>query len=491
VLLIGGALALALFAGDLTAQRTITPNTRAEPASQVAASPNLIGTWSGTVGNLPLYLHIAAKPGGGVDVKADSPMQKAMGLPMTATLQSPTHVVAVLAGNAQFDGELDAAGKLVGRWTQGASIPVQFTRTDASPAALGTTIVSTRPQDPKTVTYKSENLRFTNAKAGIELAGTLTLPQGSGPFPAVVLISGSGQQDRNGTIEGHHLFWVLADHLTRQGIAVLRVDDRGFGESGGNAATATSEDFAGDALAGVAYLRGRPEIAKDKVGLVGHSEGGLIAPMASTMDPGVAFIVMMAGPGLTGEEILYAQGEAIAKAQGGSPAAVARERQVQNQMFTIVKENPDAGITQAKLDAMLHGEVAAQRPPNVPATPETTAAENAFINSQIRMVNNPWMRYFLTYDPRPTLRRVKVPVLALNGTRDLQVISSANLPEIKKALTEGGNRDVTTTELPGLNHLFQTATTGLPDEYSVIDETISPAAMETISKWILEKTRGR
>jgi uncharacterized protein len=480
------ALALVVSATGLAAQRAVNPSNRAEPAT--AASPNLIGTWSGALGPVPIVLHIAAKTEGGVDVTLDSPNQGAMGLVMLASLSSPTQLRATLLATVEFEGELDAAGKLVGRWTQGAVTPVQLTRVDASPTAGG----PARPQQPGSFPYRAENVRYPNTPAGFDLAGTLTLPQGAGPFPAVVLISGSGPQDRDGTVLGHKTFLVLADHLTRQGIAVLRSDDRGVGASRGNAAGATSQDFAGDVRAALAYLRTRPEIRKDAIGLAGLSEGGLIAPIVAADDPQIAFVVLMAGPGLPGEEIMYLQGEAILRSNGMPQEIIDWNRGVQRRMFAVLKATPDTAVARTQLELALppvFDALTVQDRTTLGLT--TPALQNRFIASQIAQVNNAWIRYFLTYDPRPTLARVKSPVLGLGGSLDTQVPAAANLAEIRKALTEGGNKDVTTTELPSLNHLFQTAVSGSPNEYPRITETFAPAALEAISKWILEKTRGR
>jgi pimeloyl-ACP methyl ester carboxylesterase len=281
---------------------------------------------------------------------------------------------------------------------------------------------------------------------------------------------------------GHKPFLVLADHLTRNGIAVLRYDDRGVAGSTGDFAAATSEDFADDALAAVDFLKARPDIGA--VGIVGHSEGGLVGPMASARSSAVDFVVMLAGPGLDGEEIILLQSDLIARA-GGIPAeTVAANLEIQRRLFAVVKAEADPTRAVPALRAVL-AEVAATLPQGT--------MEPSAIDAQIRQVNSPWFRFFLTYDPLPALTRVTVPVLALNGSLDLQVPAEANLRAVAGALAEGGNPDATTLELPGLNHLFQTAGTGAPTEYATLSETMSPTALEAVASWILKRfpTPGR
>ena len=267
---------------------------------------------------------------------------------------------------------------------------------------------------------------------------------------------------------GHKPFLVLADYLTRKGITVLRVDDRGVGKSTGNRwPDATTADFATDAEAGVAYLKTRSEVDPHKIGLIGHSEGGLIAPMVAASDPDVAFIVMMAGLGVPGDEVLLEQGVLISEAAGASPAAAEKAAAARRELFMLIKQEKDNALLEKELREKLAGQPEAQ------------------INVEIKAFTSPWFRYLIAYDPAPALRNVKCPVLAINGEKDLQVAPNQNLPAIRKALTEGGNQHVEIDELPSLNHLFQTAKTGAPTEYGEIEETMSPVAMEKIASWIL------
>ena len=334
---------------------------------------------------------------------------------------------------------------------------------------------TSRPQDPKApFPYRQEEVTYPSKEPGIKLAGTLTFPASGGPFPAALLITGSGAQNRNEEIMGHKPFLVLADSLTRRGIAVLRVDDRGVGGSSAGPPTATSLSFAQDVLAGESYLKSRPEINPNRIGLIGHSEGGIIAPMVAAQSPDVAFIVLMAGTGVKGEEVLTEQGKLVMRANGASEELIQENSKVQKMLFDVIKSTSDSEAAEKQ-------------------TRESLATVNPIIRdaalAQLKMALSPWMRYFVTYDPQPALEKVKCPVLAINGEKDLQVPPGQNLPAIEKALRAGGNKDFKTIELPGLNHLFQTCKTGSIAEYSQIDETISPVALDLISSWIQDHTR--
>jgi pimeloyl-ACP methyl ester carboxylesterase len=349
---------------------------------------------------------------------------------------------------------------MTGTWKQGnGSLPLTFRRVDK------VVLAAPRPQEPKKpYPYAEEEVTYENKAGASKLAGTLTTPAGKGPFTAVLLITGSGQQDRDESLLGHRPFLVLADHLTRKGIAVVRVDDRGMGGSTGDVKNATSEDFAADVLAGVEFLKKR---GFGRIGLIGHSEGGMIAPMVAVRSKDVAFIVLMAGTGVNGEELLRAQASGIARAMGAGDAAIAKNSAVQDQLNSIIKKEADPQVRAARMKELRESL----------GLPE---------NGQFAAAATPWFRFFLMYDPAPALRRVTCPVLAINGELDLQVPPDQNLPAIEKALKQGGNRDFQVIKLPKLTHLFQTSQTGSPAEYSKIDETIAPVALETISDWILK-----
>jgi pimeloyl-ACP methyl ester carboxylesterase len=454
----------------------------ASVASQPQGAPLPIeGDWQGSLAaggtTLRLALHVVRDAAGALSAKFDSLDQGATGIPFdTVTVTGDVVRFELKAANAVFEGRMsDDRRQIEGRWTQGGgSAPLVLTR--GLPAA------AQRPQLPaKPYPYNEEQVTYQNKAAGITLAGTLTTPKGL-PAPAVILITGSGAEDRDETIFGHKPFLILADHLTHAGIAVLRVDDRGVGGSSGKTEDGTSDDFAGDVIAGIEYLKGRKEIDPKRIGLIGHSEGGLIAPIVASRSADVAFIVLMAGPGIPGEEILYLQAAAIARVSGAAEAQIAENRKVQERMFEIIRTEKDPAAARERF--------AAVRDELVAKVPEAQkAAATAQLNGSFTRISSPWFRYFLSYDPRPALQKVKCPVLAIAGERDLQVPYAENLDAIGAALKAGGNTRVTLVHVPDLNHLFQTATTGSPAEYARIEETMAPAALKIITDWIAAQVK--
>ena len=442
--------------------------------------PSAVGHWLGTIAvsgaNLRVTLDITAE-GNGLKGIFKSLDQGAQALPLDSVVAAGKHLkVELKVASASWEGDLSEDGnKMKGTWSQGGnSLPLEFAR-----QAAETTVV--RPQDPvKPYPYNEIEVSYENPVGGFKLGGTLTVPSGKGPFPAVLLITGSGQQNRNEELMGHKPFLVISDYLTRRGIAVLRVDDRGIGKSGGNFAASTTADFVTDVQAGVAFLRTRSEIDPKRIGLAGHSEGGVIAPAVAAADPKLAFIVLLAGTGVPGEALLLAQQEAILRASGVPDATIKASHAVNKRMMDIVVTSTSAKSCEAELRKAIAAETGSK-----PGT-DPKAAEQAAQNA-LATLNSPWMRYFLKYDPAPALTRVKCPVLALNGTKDRQVPVDQNLPAIAAALTKGGNKDFKTVRLDGLNHLFQTCTTGSPNEYSTIDETFAPAALKAMGDWIVEK----
>ncbi|MDT8341477.1 MAG: CocE/NonD family hydrolase [Longimicrobiales bacterium] len=485
-----------------------------------------VGGWRGTLrtgsAEFPVVFHVSAGPAG-LSAAMDSPAQGAFGVPMdeVAAVGDTLRLVLRSAG-AGYRGVLREDGTLAGTWTQGAaSLPLDLERvhgggepdgerTDASgapareradrgaePAHEGVGAApaapdpAARPQTPAPpFPYRAEEVRFPNRAEAFELAGTLTLPEGAGPFPGVVLISGSGPQDRDESLMGHKPFAVLADHLTRSGIAVLRYDDRGVGGSGGDFASATSVELAGDAEAALAWLAARPEVDGERVGMVGHSEGGLIAPMVAARNPAVAFVVLLAGTGMTGAEIILDQSRRIALAEGMEPERVERSLEVNRALFQVVREEGGTEAGEARMRQILNAAIAAMTPGERTAAGLTEASREAWVNGQLAQLRSPWLRHFLGYDPVPALEATRVPVLALNGELDLQVPHEGNLAAIRAALARGGNPDYAVEALPGLNHLFQTAGTGSPREYAHIEETMSPRVLERVSGWILARFGG-
>jgi len=441
----------------------------------------LDGHWTGTLERNGTRLRLALNirtSNAGTTATLDSPDLGATGLPVTDLARAGARVeFKVPVASVHYSATLDDdSTSMCGDWLRpgqpDARVCLERTAQSAPTAQR-----PARPQEPgDEVPYQRRKVTFVNHHAeGIELAATLTLPQGKGPFPAAVLISGSGPQDRDETFMGHKPFLVLADHLTRHGVAVLRYDDRGHRESGGDHWTATTADFATDTIAAVDWLAAQSEIRPDAIGLIGHSEGGLIAPLAAADSEHVAWVVLLAAPGVNMLELVASQTAAMALAQGANPTELSRVMPINRQLWRTVAEAENTDHARARLDALLTPEVLT----SLGASPER---KPQLIASLLR----PWLRYLLRFDPAPHLRALEVPVLAINGSLDMQVSAADNLAAIRVALA--GHADAMITELPGLNHLFQTAATGALGEYRDIEETMAPAALEMISDWILQRT---
>ena len=437
-------------------------------ADDKSAKP-VAGYWLGTLKagaiELRLVLHVEKKPDGALTATLDSVDQGVTGL-KAESVTFADGTLTVKMRDSSYTGTLQPDGDTIkGNLEQlKVQVPLDLKR-QAGPFMLN------RPQTPKKpYPYDSEDLTFPSRAKDVTLAATFTRPTGDGPFAAVALVSGSGPQDRDEALMGHKPFHVLADHLTRAGIAVLRYDDRGVGKSTGDFAKATTKDFADDAAGAVAFLKARKEVGK--IGLIGHSEGALIAPMVAAESADIKFIVLLGGPGVNGEEILYAQGQAIVKAMGGNPVGLAIQKGVQQKLFALVKEGADAAkIREATKDLMPKGK------------------EGGQLGMQLAILTTPWFKFFLTHDPKTDLVKVKCPVLAITGEKDLQVPPAENLAAIESALKGAGNTDVTTKTMPGLNHLFQTCKTGLPAEYGKIEETFAPAALDEVAAWVKKRAK--
>lgn len=346
-----------------------------------------------------------------------------------------------------------------------------------------------RPQDPSMpLPYYAERVVFPNNRDGITLAGTLTLPTKEGVYPTVVLISGSGPQNRDEEIAGHRPFLVLADHLTRSGIAVLRYDDRGTGKSTGKFRMSQFDEFASDAKSAIAYLKTRKEVDQHNIGLIGHSEGGLVAPLVATSCDDVAFIVLLAGPGTKLKDLLPLQQKLIAISEGATEAEGEYIRKGSSDIIEMLRMSASNAVFRAKLTEYTKANWDSIK--GMPLIPEDMSREQYISKVSERMTTR-WLRDFIDYDPVPVLEKVRCPVLAINGTKDVQVAARENLAGIRNALARGGNRNVTIRELPELNHLFQECKTGAREEYSKIQQTFSPKAMEEISEWVLKQVEAR
>ena len=479
----GMTVPLTLNRGDKAPVASIRPQ---EPTIQ---TQGLQGIWQGTLEaggtKLGVIFKVTKSPDDTFAATLDVPDQGATGVPVDAvTVKDATVRFELKSLGAVYEGMINKEGTAItGNWTQGGmTAPLTLNRGDKAPAA------SLRPQEPKKpYPYDEEEVSYENKRDGVRLAGTLTLPRTKGPHPVVLLITGSGKQDRNEALLGHKPFLVLSDYLTRRGIAVLRVDDRGVGGSTGDGSfeKTTSENFAEDVLAGVAFLKTRKEINPRQIGLIGHSEGGIIAPLAAARSADVAFIVMMAGPGVTGEEGFPNQLSSTAKASGASDESIAWNRRLLLQIFSIIKEEKDNAAADKKireLRAKMLAEMSEEQ------RKKYGIPENA-MEGVIKLMLTPWFRFYLTHDPRATLKKVRVPVLAITGERDLQVVPAGeNLAAIAEALKAGGNKDYTVVEVPKLNHLFQMSETGSPAEYGRIEETINPTVLKLIGDWIVKRT---
>ena len=439
---------------------------------------DITGQWNGVLSvqgmKLRIVFHIN-KTGDGYTSTMDSPDQGANGLPVaTTTFDGSKLSLSMPNIGMTYEGGFKT-DSVVGIFKQGAlSVPMTLKRTtvEAKPVV--------RPQEPKPpYPYRSEDVTFDNKTADVTLAGTLTMPATGGNFTAVILITGSGAQNRDEEIMGHKPFLVIADYLTRRGIAVLRYDDRGTAQSTGDIRNATTADFATDVESAMAYLKTRKEINPRKIGLMGHSEGGLIAPMVAARSKDVGFIVMLAGPGIRGDALLLLQAELVYRASGAPENKIAEILKINAKVFDKILATKENLSRQEIIDFMsgMKDDIA------IAAGDAMTVDD--YIRQGATQISSPWMQYFLRYDPAPALEKVKCPVLAVNGAKDLQVPPKENLSAISAALKKGGNKKVTVKEYLNLNHLFQECTTGSPSEYAAIEQTFSPTVLKDLADWII------
>lgn len=445
----------------------------------LAQAQDITGTWHGildvTVMQLRLDFHIAATEDG-YSSTMDSPDQGAMDIKATTTtyvdgLLTLTIAESGIKYSAKLNGDI-----LEGTFKQGPqTFPLNLTREQGEKKVLP------RPQTPKEpFPYYTEEVSIPNPEAGIKLAGTLTLPEAKGVFPAVIMITGSGPQDRDEMIFEHRPFAVIANHLARNGIASLRFDDRGTASSEGDFQKGTTFDFASDVTSVIAWLKTRKEIKE--IGLIGHSEGGIIAPIVASTNSDVDFIIMLAGTGERGDKILLVQQEDIARASGEDEEEIQKQLGINAKAFELVFANTDLETLRAEMQKYIEETL----DNGTVETPEGLTREE-FIQAQLAGLCSPWTLAFMKLDPRDYLAKIKCPVLVLNGDKDLQVSSKVNLPLINEALSKAGNKDVTIREFPGLNHLFQECETGVPDEYVKIEQTFAPVVLDEITAWILAR----
>jgi pimeloyl-ACP methyl ester carboxylesterase len=445
------------------------------------AQTEIIGQWSGTLEIQGIKLRLifnVSETENGYKTTLDSPDQGAKDIPFTNTVFENSKVKFEIPQAIEYTGELKDS-KIVGIFKQaGLSLPLTLEKNTS-----GEDIIK-RPQEPKgPFPYHSEDITFRNEKANINLAGTLTLPNTTGKFPAVVLISGSGAQDRDSEILGHKPFLLWADYLTRNGIAVLRFDDRGFAKSEGNFSTSTSQDFASDVASAVAYLKTRKVINTKQIGLIGHSEGGAIAPLVAVSNPkDIDFIVLLAGSGIQGDQLLLLQQQLIARQSGVSEEDIKQNFEKHTKIFELMNTIKDEVQLKTELSQIISDYTSDNDVPQ-----DMTKEE--VVQSQLNIYISPWMLNFVRYNPAPFFEKVKCPVLAINGDKDLQVPSKENLSAIEKALKKGKNKNITIIEYPNLNHLFQETQTGLHTEYATIEQTIFPKVLEDVTNWIKTQTK--
>ncbi|PPL04417.1 alpha/beta hydrolase family protein [Parapedobacter indicus] len=443
---------------------------------------NPVGIWHGTLDlgkvNLRLIFHIDKK-GDGFTATMDSPDQGAAGIPIgSVAFNGGILELEAPALGVRYKGKLEADTTLSGTFYQsGMEIPLYLVKQGNTAAAAE----ETRPQEPHPpFPYRVDEVTFANPEAGITLAGTLTRPQSGGPFATVVLVSGSGPQNRDEELFGHKPFLVIADYLTRQGYAVLRYDDRGVGASTGDFAAATTADFATDAAAAVTFLQTTANIDPSRIGILGHSEGGMIAPIVASVHPEIAFLILLAAPGIPLDSLLVMQNWMLGEASGVPAEQLEASAKLNKTLYALAAGPAETAVLEKEIRKLLLPVY--QSAINRGAITEAAAMEA--ITQQTASLTSPWMRYFLGFNPGRYLARVTCPVLALNGDRDLQVSAKENLAGIETALRDSGNDDVTIETLPGLNHLFQESETGLPAEYGRISQTFSPIALEEILKWL-------
>ncbi len=451
-----------------------------------AQTVDAAGHWEGSIetpGQALVVMVDLAETDGAWSGTIDIPAQGADGLPLSdVSVDTDSGAVRFtmqgVPGEPTFEGTL-AGGEITGEFSQGpARLPFRLGREAVEVEA------PSRPQEPEPpFPYDAEEVEYT--ARDVKIAGTLTLPPGDEEVPAALLISGSGALNRDLELAGHKPFLVLADHLTRLGIAVLRVDDRGIGGSTGSTWQSTSRDKANDVLFGVRFLRGHDRIDPERVGLIGISEGGLVAPLAlNRVEPGtIAYAVLLAGPGVPGGDLLRQQLRRIAAADGAPAEMIEELAALQDKGLQIIASDMPRAEAEAALRQVAEEQMAASPETAQLSGEDLEAALSAAVDTNL----SPWFRFFIRYDPRPALGGLAVPTLALFGGKDTQVDADQNQSAMEAAFAGAGNRDITVRRFPEMNHLFQTAGTGSPNEYAQIEETMAPEVLDLIGSWIAER----
>ncbi len=449
--------------------------------SLVVFAQDITGDWNGVLEvqgmQLRIIFHVSGEDGD-YTTTMDSPDQGANGLPTEkTTFDGKILEVEMPAMKLSYKGEFNGTS-IKGTFSQGGmAIPLDLQRKKVEKK------VELRPQDPKDYPYNVEEVVIKNKTADLNLAGTLTMPKGGLAKKIVILISGSGPQNRDEEIVAfnHRPFLVLSDHLTREGIAVLRYDDRGVGESTGDFSSATSADFATDVNAVIDYIKSRKDLKNLSLGLAGHSEGGMIAPMVAAKNKAVDFVILLAAPGIATDELMLKQTKDLGILSGESSEVLEKTYELNKSLYTYIKNN--SNLEDGKFKSELK-ELLEKGMENFSETEMGGQSKENMVKSQLAVASSPWFRYFISYNPFENLKAIKCPVLALNGTLDVQVSANENLEGIKKALKKGKNKNYKIIPLEGMNHMLQSAKTGSVSEYKTIEETMSPKALEIISTWI-------
>jgi len=459
-------------------------------ATSHTIAQDISGSWMGSISVGSVNLHLVfniTKTASGYSATFDSPDQKVFGIACSAaTLKGDSLDIRIAAIGGGYKGLWDGKSDIAGTYSQGGgSKPLNLKRITADEkASLAKDPV--RPQTPKPpFNYYSQDVEYDNMDKSLHYGATFTRPNGDGKYPAVIIISGSGTQDRDGTIFGHKLYWVLADYLTKNGIAVLRVDDRGAGKSTlGDIKNATTLDFSHDVEASLNYLETRADVDKKHLGLIGHSEGGMIAPIVAARRKDVSFIVMWGASEVGGARINTEQNAHQLKLQGIDSVSVKAFADLNMKILSLFASSATVDDLDAKIIPVFDTWKQTQTQATLTALHATDLTGHDVLKQYNGLYNVAWWRFFIAYNPEKDLSAVKCPVLAINGTKDTQVDATANLGLIKEVLTKSGNKNIEIKPLPGLNHLLQTATTGDVSEYEKIDETIAPSAMKIIADWI-------
>jgi len=452
--------------------------------SQINAQKEILGYWSGKLKmiNIELDFQInVTKTNKSLNGFISIPTQKVSEykLPVFTYKKNQIHFeLPSSAGTAKFDGKLKA-DSINGTLLQ-AGMKGTF--------SLGKTtqpIVQNQPaeQIDEPVPYLKDDIAFKNGR--ILLTGTLTIPKADGKFPAIILLTGNGPQDRNEDIFGFKIFKIMADYLTRKGFAVLRYDDRGVGGSTGNTMQSTTEDFSNDALAAIEFLKKQDNIDRTKIGLLGHSEGCQIAELTAVNSKDVSFIVLLSGNGVDGGKALIEQQKLILKASGVADSLIAQNLELQNKINYALYNDIDINSLQKDIKAFAEKDYEGYGKEVKKSIQDKETYINSNVQSQINIFNNPWFKFYVKYDPIPTLEKIKIPVLMLFGEFDLQFPSSLNKPRMEEALAKAGNKNFKSIIFPKANHLYQEAKIGSPTEYSVLKKEFVPGFLDTIGDWVL------